>query len=245
MTLLVHTSLSALGWVVGGEQAVLQALREAVGPEGTLVMPTQSWQLCDPAYLSDPRTPCSWWSYIRDHLPAFDPTATPTRTMGVVAELFRLQPGTRRSSHPHRSFAACGPHAARITARHDLDSPVGEGSPLPVLYDLGAEVLLLGVGYDKCTALHLAEHRCAYPGKHLVSNGAPLVIGGQRRWATWQELWVADEDFEDAGQGFAKATGLERRGSVARGQATLVPMAPLVDFACRWFPANRELESRP
>ena len=66
MTVLVHTSLSALGWVVGGEQTVLRALRDAVGPTGTLVMPTQSWQLCDPAYLNDPATPRDWWPLIRD-----------------------------------------------------------------------------------------------------------------------------------------------------------------------------------
>src|SRR5665647_660842 len=51
MVLLVHTSLSAIGWVVGGEQTLLEALSEVVGGEGTLVMPTQTWQLCDPAYL--------------------------------------------------------------------------------------------------------------------------------------------------------------------------------------------------
>ncbi len=50
-TLMVHTSLRSLGWVIGGTQAVLEALRDAVGPDGTLVMPTQSWQLCDPAFL--------------------------------------------------------------------------------------------------------------------------------------------------------------------------------------------------
>lgn len=51
MILLVHCSLSPLGWVVGGEQAVLAALGRVLGQAGTLVMPTQSWQLCDPAYL--------------------------------------------------------------------------------------------------------------------------------------------------------------------------------------------------
>lgn len=60
----MHTSLSALGWVVGGEQTVLQALRDAVGPSGTLVMLTQPWQLCDRAYLN-PTVPQAWWPLIR------------------------------------------------------------------------------------------------------------------------------------------------------------------------------------
>ena len=184
--LLVHTSLSALGWVVGGEHAVVLALRRAIDPdgrgEGTLVMPAQSWQLCDPAYLNNPAVPREWWSAIRAHLPAWDPASTPTRTMGAVAELFRTLPGVRRSDHPHRSCAAEGRHAERVVARHDLTSPVGEGSPLRALYDLGADaavaVLLLGVGHEKSTALHLAEDRCDYAGRHSVRNGAPLLVDG-------------------------------------------------------------------
>lgn len=241
--LLVHTSLSSLGWVVGGEPAVIEALRDSVGGDGTLVMPTQSWQLCDPAYLNDLRIPRSWWPIIRDHLPVYDPLTTPTRTMGAVAELFRRLPGSVRSTHPHRSFAALGPHAEAITARHDLDSPVGERSPLQALYDLGADVLLLGVGYDKCTALHLAEHRCEYAGKHIVRNGAALLDKGNRRWTTWDEYWVADDDFEAVGRDFAAGTGLERSGLVANAQAKLLPMRDLVDFAAQWFPAHRDAET--
>ena len=76
---------------------------------------------------------------IRSNLPAYDPAHTPTRTTGAVAELFRTQPGTLRSSHPHRSIAANGPNARRITARHDLDCPAGERSPLAVLYNRTGE----------------------------------------------------------------------------------------------------------
>ncbi|PPK98471.1 aminoglycoside 3-N-acetyltransferase [Kineococcus xinjiangensis] len=240
--LLVHASLSALGWVAGGEQAVLEALRTAVGPEGTLVMPAQSWQLCDPAYLNDPQVPERWWPAVRNNLPVFDRHRTPTRTMGAVAELFRSQPESLRSDHPHRSFAAAGPHAETVVARHELAEPVGEGSPLKPLYDLGAQVLLLGVGYGKCTALHLAEERCDYPGKHRVRNGAALKREGRRVWVSWEELWVADDDFTEVGRAFAEATGLERRGAAGRAEAVLVPMRDLVDFAASWFPATRSAE---
>jgi aminoglycoside 3-N-acetyltransferase len=238
-TLLVHTSLSALGWVVGGEQTVLHALRDVVGARGTLVMPAQSWQLCDPAYLNNPCIPRAWWPLIRRSLPAYDPHGTPTRTMGAVAELFRTQPDTLRSDHPHRSFAASGPRAAEIVARHALDSPVGEESPLRGLYNLDARVLLLGAGHDKMTALHLAEHRCEYPGKHHVRNGAPLTIDGERRWHQWEELWVADDDFDAVAGAFAASTGLQRSSPVGEAEAHLLPMRPLVDFAARWFPQHR------
>src|SRR5690242_16991422 len=80
---LAHISLSRLGRVVGGEQAVIEALLRVVGPSGTVVMPAQSWQLCDPEYLGDPEVPREVWPLIRDNLPAYDPAVTPTRTMGA------------------------------------------------------------------------------------------------------------------------------------------------------------------
>jgi len=242
MTLLVHSSLSALGWVVGGEQAVVEALRDAVGEDGTLVMSTQSWQLCDPAYLNARDVPREWWPAIRDHLPAYDPATTPTRTMGAVAELFRTLPATVRSAHPHRSFAAAGRRSAQVTAVHELDSPAGERSPLRALYDLDAYVLLLGVGHEKSTVLHLAEHRCEYPGKHTVRNGAPLTVDGVRRWVEWTELWVADDDFEEVGEAFAAETGLTRIGTVGDARVQLLPQRAVVDFAAGWFPRHRTLE---
>ena len=54
----------AEGRVVGGEQAVIEALLRVVGPSGTVVMPAQSWQLCDPEYLCDPEVPREVWPLI-------------------------------------------------------------------------------------------------------------------------------------------------------------------------------------
>lgn len=235
---LAHISLSRLGRVVGGEQAVIQALLGMVGPSGTVVMPAQSWQLCDPEYLNDPDVPSEIWPLIRDHLPAYDPAVTPTRTMGAVAELFRTIPGAVRSAHPHRSFAALGPHAAEIVAVHDLDSPNGERSPLKAMYDLDARTLLLGVGHAKSTILHLAEHRSGTLTE-TVRNGAPLVVDGRRTWVEYDETVVQDDDFDDVGADFARDTGLQRAGRVGNATGRLVPQRPFVDFASRWFAEHR------
>jgi aminoglycoside 3-N-acetyltransferase len=240
MVLLVHASLSAIGWVAGGEQSLLDALSETVGDQGTLVMPTQSWQLCDPAYLNEAEVPRAWWPQVRKSLPAFDAARTPTRTMGALAELFRSQPNTLRSSHPHRSFAASGPDARRVVGTHDVDSPVGERSPLKSMVDLEGWVLLLGVGHKKSTTLHLAEHRCDYPGKHSVRNAAPVKVDGKRTWAEWMELWVADDDFEQVGAAFAESSGLVRSARVGQAPAQLMPQRDLVEFATSWFPAHRD-----
>lgn len=238
--LLVHASLASLGWVVGGEQTVVTALEEAVGPAGTLVMPSQSWQLCDPAYLRDPRIGEPSWDRVRAALPVYDPAWTPTRSMGAVVEALRTQPGTLRSAHPHRSFVARGPAAAAIVARHDLDDPVGEGSPLAVVDWLDGQVLLLGVGHDKNTSLHLAEARS---GLHLprVANGAPLLVDGERRWVTFDEPAAGDADFLAVGAAFA-ASGGQRTGTVGEADAALMRQPELVAFAARWFAGNRQAE---
>src|SRR5512143_4030923 len=104
MTLLAHSSLSALGWVAGGPVAVIQALMDVVTPYGTLVMPTFTSDNSDPAMWGHPPVPAAWVPVIREHTPAFEAAITPTRMMGRIAELFRTWPGALRSDHPQSSF---------------------------------------------------------------------------------------------------------------------------------------------
>src|SRR4051812_1657420 len=107
-TVLVHSSLSAIGWVAGGPGAGGFALLAALGPDGTLVMPAHSGDLSDPAGWQNPPVPESWWDTIRNERPPFDPRTMPTRGMGAIAECFRSWPGSRRSDHPLASVTALG-----------------------------------------------------------------------------------------------------------------------------------------
>ena len=77
MTVMVHSSLSRLGFVLGGAQTVVAALHETVGPGGTIMMPTHSGALSDPSKWQNPPVPETWWQTIRDEMPAFDPALTP------------------------------------------------------------------------------------------------------------------------------------------------------------------------
>lgn len=109
MTLLLHSSFKSLGqWVAGGPVAVILALEQVLGEEGTLVMPTHSSDLTDPAGWSNPPVPKEWWQSIREQMPAYDPDMTLLRGMGIIPDCFRKQKGVRRSSHPIHSFAAWG-----------------------------------------------------------------------------------------------------------------------------------------
>ena len=236
---IVHTSLSKIGWVPGGAQAVIEALLDVLGETGTLVMPAHSAQLTDPSRWRAPPVPEAWWDTIRKELPAYDAARTPTRAMGVVAETFRTYPGVRRSAHPHVSFAALGPAAQTLVGEHPLGSMFGERSPLARLYDLDAEVLLAGVSHANNTAIHLAESRADFPGKRTGEEGAPMLIDGRRRWVRFTDTLPDDGDFTKLGEDFARHTGQERRAPLGWGEARLLRLRAVVDYAERWMPTHR------
>lgn len=238
-TVMVHTSLSALGFVCGGAQTVIEALLETVGDEGTIMMPTQSWKNLDPSTGVHWEEPESWWQTIRDNWPAYSKDITPTNTMGAVAEMFRKWPGALRSDHPARSVAAKGKYAHYLTENHDLSNIFGDGSPIGKLYELDGYVLLIGVGYDKNTSLHLADVRAEYPGKHETTEYSAITENGQRVWKAYSTLSVDGEDFEAIGKAFEQNC-IVWKATLGNAQITLMRQRDLVDFAVQWIERNRK-----
>ncbi len=237
--IMVHTSLSSIGYVCGGAQTVIEALTGAVGAEGTVMMPSQSWKNLDPSDGVHWEISEEDWPVIRENWPAYDKNLTPTNTMGAVAEMFRSWPGALRSDHPARSFAAWGKHAEYLTSNHDLSNIFGENSPLGKFYDLGGYVLLIGVGHDKNTSLHLADVRADYPGKHMCTEYSAVTENSVRVWKKYETLYVDGEDFCEIGAAFEKEHGIRETGL---GNAVLKLMAQrsVVDFAVRWIESNRK-----
>jgi len=241
MTLMVHSSLSSLGYVVGGAPAVILALEAELGQSGTLVMPTHSGDLTDPAGWSQPPVPERWHQIIRESMPVFRPDLTPTRGMGIIPETFRKQDGTLRSHHPAVSFAARGPEAQFVTAGHRRRMSQGEGSPLARLYDLGAYVLLMGVSYDRNTSFHLAEYRCRFANSKRCTRGAPTPSSHDgSQWTTYDDIYWYDADFPEIGAAFEE-TGVVRVGTIGHAVCRLFPQRVLVDYAVSWMNANRSL----
>lgn len=232
MTVMVHSSLGRVGWTVGGPVTLIRALLEAVGPEGTLVMPAESPDISDPSGWSDDRVRPGWHDTIRAHLPVFDPFTTPT-TMGAVPEAFRTFPGTVRSHHPLVSVCANGRLALEITKDHALSFCEGSGTPFEKLYELDAFTLLLGVGFDRCTSLHYAESLVAM--RRTTVSRFPMMQDGKRVWMEVPDM-AADNGahFPIVGARFANSCAT-RVARVGGADARLFSTRQLVDFAKEYF----------
>lgn len=216
--LLVHSALSRLGFVVGAARAVIEALLDVVGPDGTIMMPAYSGELSDPASWQYPPVPTEWIDIIRKEMPPYDPNLTPTRGMGVIAELFRHYPGARRSAHPQSSFTAIGPAAGRLVDQHPLDFRFGPASPLGMLCRLGGKVLMLGAPATTCSLYYLSEYEM--PAPRQTSRIAPLIVDGKARWVQYMDLEYSVNWFEDVTQ-FLVAEGIFRTFHIGNADCLL------------------------
>jgi aminoglycoside 3-N-acetyltransferase len=143
--MLVHSSLRALGPVPGGAETVVQGLLEALGSDGTLLMPALSYARVTPEQ------------------PLFDVRLTPSN-VGALPEYFRTRPGKLRSVHPTHSVCGVGRQAAELLERHIEDrTPCGPQSPFHLLPEYGGQILMLGCGLRPNTSIHAVEEMIEPP----------------------------------------------------------------------------------
>ncbi|MGL5351984.1 MAG: aminoglycoside N(3)-acetyltransferase [Clostridium sp.] len=237
-TIFVHSSLKSLGFVVGGAETVIRALLEIVSENGTIMMPSQTWKNLDPKRGVHWEIEEKNWDIIREHWPAYNKDVTPSIGMGVIAEVFRKWPGAMRTDHPVRSIAAVGKYAKYITEDHDLRNIFGSGSPIDKLYKLDGYVLLIGVGYNKNTSLHLAESRANFTSKRFIEESSAINLNGRREWVTYKTQDVSDDDFIELGKEFDKVANI-KINKVGNAEVRLMSQRQLVDWAVLWMENNR------
>lgn len=237
-SLMVHSSMKSIGWVAGGAQTIVEALMETVTDDGTIVMPAQSAENSDPMYWMLPPVPEEWHQPIRDTWPAYDPHLTPLRGMGKIAECFHRHPGTIRSPHPAHSFMAWGKYAEEWMMDHPLEESFSDKSPLGKMMEHDVKILLLGVGYDSCTALHLSEYR--QKTMNYSPQGAAMLIDGKRVWKTYEMADLNSDRFPEIGEAFETALpDAFLTKSVGQANVKLIQMKPLVEFGTVWLEEHR------
>jgi aminoglycoside 3-N-acetyltransferase len=213
--LLVHASFSRVGPLQGGPLGLIAALQAAVGPTGTLVMPSMS---------DDDDRP-------------FDPRTTPCLAMGVVADMFWRAPHVLRSDSPH-AFAAIGPAASAVTADHPFDTPHGLNSPVGRVYELGGQILLLGVGHDANTTIHLAESLAGV--RYRRPKWLTIMHAGQAMRVSYNEIDHCCDRFNLV-DGWLDAEQGQRRSRVGHGDARLIDARTVVATVITRLRANETM----
>ena len=242
--LMVHTRMSALGWVVGAAETVVHALLDVLGPDGTLCA-YASWE--EHVYRAD-----EWPAEHRDvyiaEPPVFDlDVSEAVRDHGRVTERIRTWPGAARSFHPEASVVAVGARAAWLTADHPQDDGYGPRSPFARLAEAGGQVLMLGAPLDTITLLHHAEAIARVPDKRMVTFRVLVSEDGMVSERTYTDIDTSDgavpygtldlgeEDEFAVIARDALAAGIGVRGTVGAAESHLFPAAELAAFGARWI----------
>ncbi|MEO6143203.1 MAG: AAC(3) family N-acetyltransferase [Dermatophilaceae bacterium] len=214
---LVHSSLSSLGSVVGGAATVVQALLDVVTTSGTVLAPTLTGNAeigCQSEVFFDEARTQSW--------------------TGAIAEAVRTWPGAMRSLHPTHSVAAIGAGAERLTRGHlDCLTPCGEGSPYShVAQEPHGMILLLGCDHESNTTLHHVEELAGVP-YHLQNTPVHAVIcadGQVHRRTFFAHQYGAARRFA-AIEALLLERGLQTQGEIGQATARLLPSGPSVRMA--------------
>ena len=231
-TLLVHASLSSLGYVVGGAEALYLALREVIGIEGTIVVPSQTVEISDPASWKYPPVPDEWHAVIRDAMPAYSKELSYSKAMGAFSQCIGILPNSIRSNYPMYSFTAIGEKAIEIIGQDSFDFPFGDESPLGRLYSIGAKILMIGTDFETNTSLHLAENRL---NRDVIHEKSKILTKDGEKWISFKniELDIYDDYLEI--QNRFMEQHLLAHTTINEGTVSLFDMKECVDFTQHYY----------
>ena len=246
--LMLHASLRRIGLGraevgEGGAEMLLDALEEAVGPAGTLMMVLGTHYEMEWVYDHPPEARAA----LLAGSPAFDHRNAPVLAeVGWLAEAFRRRAGTILSDNPSGRFGARGRLAEALMADQPWDDYYGPGSPLQKLCDRGGRILRIGANPDTVTALHYAEYLAELPDKkrarwdYMIAgpDGAPVHCWIDCLDDSEGIVHVEGEDY------FARilkaylALGRHGEGPAGKAKAELIDAADIVTFGARWMEEN-------
>lgn len=240
---MVHTRMSALGWVVGGSETVVRALLDVLGPDGTL-MAYASWE--GHVYDAGDWPPEHRAAYLAQP-PVFDPaTAAVDPDYGRIPERVRTWPGARHSGHPEAGVVAVGARADWLCRPHH-DDGYGAHSPFARLVEARGQVVMLGAPLDTVTLLHHAEAICRVQDKRTATYRIPVARDGDVVERTYTDILTGppgalpyerlglDEDEFAVIARDALAAGIGGRGVAGQADCHLFDAAELTRFAVAWL----------
>jgi aminoglycoside 3-N-acetyltransferase len=238
-TIMLHASVKAIGWIVGGPDVVIETVLGVLGRGGTLMMYV-AWEEDGPYRLA--RLPSGWQKiYLRD-CPPFDPARSRARRhWSILTEYLRTWPGAYRSGNPEASCVAVGARARWLTQNHPLQYGYGRGSPLARLTELKGRVLLLGSPLGSISLLHYAESIADVPNKRVIHYQVPILRHRKREWVEIEEFDTGGNVLPNAEQYFDEiprkylASGKGTSGKVGTADSYLLEAADFVDFAVQWL----------
>ncbi|TFG83041.1 MAG: AAC(3) family N-acetyltransferase [Erysipelotrichales bacterium] len=228
----VHASLSSFGYVHGGAQTVVDALITAVGYDGTIVMPAQSSDNSEPSRWQHPPIEPDLYKQLREQHPSFDMRSSTFDHMGEIANNLRLRQGTMISNHPTCAFMAYGKQAKWITQNQPIHFPLSMNSPLGKLLDLRADILMLGVDYDRCTALHLAE--CQTGVRPIQITGSAVDSDHGRQWKKYLDYDYDSDEFIAIGKRLEEYS-LVRKFKIQSAECKLFNFPEALSVAIGYF----------
>lgn len=238
-TVMVHAAMGRVGRLLNGPDALIGALLDVLGPDGTLLAYTD-WDSFHTDLMDDNGRVLPEW---REHVPPFDAAASRTQQMnGVLPEFVRTTPGARRSANPGASVAALGRLADWITVDHPQDYGYGPGTPLARLVEAGGRVLMIGAPWDTMTLVHLADHLADIPNKRVLRYEVPFAGERGTEWGFIEEFDTSEpivdglpEDYIERIVTAFVGQGNGRHGAIGRAPSLLVEAGPMCSFAVSWL----------